>query len=103
MPKLPGKERREQQKESAGNGEPMALELRGPNSEAKNKIAEEIKKLMRGYEGIGGAWAQINRGQDEIEFTLKPRAAELGITQGLLAQQGKAGFLWRRGSENHPR
>ena len=89
---ITGKERREQQKESAGNGEPMALELRGPNSEAKNKIAEEIKKLMRGYEGIGGAWAQINRGQDEIEFTLKPRAAELGITQGLLAQQVRQAF-----------
>ena len=70
----------------------MALELRGPNSEAKNNIAEEIKKLMRGYEGIGGAWAQINRGQDEIEFTLKPRAAELGITQGLLAQQVRQAF-----------
>jgi multidrug efflux pump subunit AcrB len=89
---ITGKERREQQKENAGSGEPMALELRGPNSEAKNQIAEEIKKLMRAYEGIGGAWAQINRGQDEIEFTLKPRAAELGITQGLLAQQVRQAF-----------
>ena len=89
---ITGKERREEQKENAGNGEPMALELRGPNSEVKNQIAEEIKKLMRGYNGIGGAWAQINRGQDEIEFTLKPRAAELGITQGLLAQQVRQAF-----------
>ncbi|MCX8239988.1 MAG: efflux RND transporter permease subunit, partial [Akkermansiaceae bacterium] len=89
---ITGKERREQQKENSGSGEPMALELRGPNSEAKNQIAEKIKKLMRGYDGIGGAWAQINRGQDEIEFTLKPRAAELGITQGLLAQQVRQAF-----------
>ena len=89
---ITGKERREEEKENAGNGEPMALELRGPNSEVKNQIAEEIKELMRGYNGIGGAWAKINRGQDEIEFTLKPRAAELGITQGLLAQQVRQAF-----------
>ena len=89
---ITGKERRENQRENVGNGEPMALELRGPNSEAKNQIAEEIKKLIRGYDGIGGAWAKINRGQDEIEFTLKPRAAELGITQGLLARQVRQAF-----------
>ena len=89
---ITGKERKEHQPENAGNGEPLALELRGPNSEAKNQVAEEIKKLIRGYDGIGGAWAQINRGQDEIEFTLKPRAAELGITQGLLARQVRQAF-----------
>ena len=89
---ITGKERRENQRENVGNGEPIALELRGPNSEAKNQIAEEIKKLIRGYDGISGAWAKINRGQDEIEFTLKPRAAELGITQGLLARQVRQAF-----------
>ena len=89
---ITGKERREHQRENVGNGEPMSLELRGPNSEAKNQIAEEIKKLIQGYDGIGGAWAKINRGQDEIEFTLKPRAAELGITQGLLARQVRQAF-----------
>ncbi|MGC6564475.1 MAG: efflux RND transporter permease subunit, partial [Akkermansiaceae bacterium] len=90
---ITGKGRREHQREGGGGGgEPMSLELRGPNSEAKNAVAEEIKKLIQGYDGISGAWAQINRGQDEIEFTLKPRAAELGITQGLLAQQVRQAF-----------
>ncbi|MEN8784669.1 MAG: efflux RND transporter permease subunit [Akkermansiaceae bacterium] len=89
---ITGKGRREEERENAVSGEPMELELRGPNSEAKNQIAEEIKKLMRGYDGISGSWAQVNRGQDEIEFTLKPRAAELGITQGLLAQQVRQAF-----------
>lgn len=89
---ITGKGRREQDRENVVSGEPMELELRGPNSEAKNQVAEEIKKLMRGYDGISGSWAQINRGQDEIEFTLKPRATELGITQGLLAQQVRQAF-----------
>lgn len=89
---ITGKQNREERRENAGGGEPMALELRGPNSEEKNQVAEEIKKLIRSYDGIGGAWAQINRGQDEIEFTLKPRAAELGVTQGLLAQQVRQAF-----------
>lgn len=90
---ITGKGRREQEREQAGGGgEPMSLELRGPDSEAKNNVAEEIKKLIQGYEGISGAWAQINRGQDEIEFTLKPRAIELGISQRLLAQQVRQAF-----------
>ena len=90
---ITGKGRRDQEREKAGGGgEPMELELRGANSDAKNEVAEKIKKLIQGYDGIGGAWAQINRGQDEIEFTLKPRAVELDITQQLLAQQVRQAF-----------
>ena len=87
---ITGKERQKEQRENTG--EPMSLELRGPNSEAKNEVAEKIKNLIRGYDGIGGAWAKINRGQDEIEFTLKPRAIELGVTQQLLARQVRQAF-----------
>ncbi len=80
------------QNDDEKQGEPMELELRGPNSEAKNEIARKIKEMLQGYEGINGAWARINYGQDELEFTLKPRAAELGLTQQLLAQQVRQAF-----------
>lgn len=72
--------------------EPLELELRGPSSERKNEIAREISDLLKGYEGITGSWANINYGQDELELKLKPRAAELGLTQSNLAQQVRQAF-----------
>ncbi|MBA72290.1 MAG: multidrug transporter AcrB [Verrucomicrobiales bacterium] len=72
--------------------DPLELELRGPNSEKKNYIAQEIKEMLGKYEGINGSWAQINRGQDELEFTLKTRAIELGLTQQSLARQVRQSF-----------
>ncbi len=74
------------------NPDPLELELRGPNSEKKNYIAQEIKDILGKYEGINGSWARINRGQDELEFTLKSRAIELGLTQQSLARQVRQSF-----------
>jgi hypothetical protein len=46
-----------------------------------------MKSMLKGYGGIRTAWAQVNYGQDELEFSHKPRAVELGLDQCLLAQQ----------------
>jgi multidrug efflux pump subunit AcrB len=70
----------------------LNIELRGPTSEAKAKVAEEIKKMLESFAGISTAWARVNYGQDELELSLKPRAAELGLTQSLLAQQIRQAF-----------
>ncbi|MFK7735398.1 MAG: efflux RND transporter permease subunit [Pirellulaceae bacterium] len=71
----------------------LNLELRGPASPTKAKVAEEIKTLLESYDGIQNAWARVNYGQDELELSLKPRAAELGLTQALLAQQVRQAFF----------
>lgn len=73
--------------------ENLNIELRGPNSAAKNKVAREIQAMLQKYEGISSAWARVNEGQDELELSLKPRAAELGLTQQLLAQQIRQAFF----------
>ena len=72
--------------------EPVELELRGTTSEKKNEIAQRIADYLESFDGITTAWAKINYGQDELEFTLKPRAAELGLTQQALAQQIRQAF-----------
>jgi multidrug efflux pump subunit AcrB len=43
--------------------------------------------LLESFDGIADAWAGINAGQDELEIKLKPRAAELQLTQQDLASQ----------------
>ena len=72
--------------------EALELELRGPASEKKNEIAERIADFLNSFEGISSASARINYGQDELEFTLKPRAVELGLTQQSLAHQLRQAF-----------
>ncbi len=71
----------------------LNLELRGPASPEKAEVAEQIRAMLEGYEGISAAWARVNYGQDELELSLKPRAAELGLTQALLAQQIRQAFF----------
>jgi multidrug efflux pump subunit AcrB len=72
--------------------EALELELRGPNSEKKKEIAERIADYLKSFDGITSAWANVNYGQDELEFTLKPRAMELGLTQQSLAYQIRQAF-----------
>ena len=74
------------------DNEYLNVELRGPTSPAKMRVAREIQSLLENAEGISTAWARINYGQDELELSLKPRAAELGLTQSLLAQQIRQAF-----------
>ncbi|PHS06663.1 MAG: RND transporter permease [Blastopirellula sp.] len=74
------------------DNENLNVELRGPTSPIKAEVAEEIKLLLEGYEGINTAWANVNYGQDELEISLKSRAAELGLTQASLATQIRQAF-----------
>ena len=67
--------------------EGIELELRGPGSELKNDIANRIEALFEEYEEIADGWARVNSGSDEVEIQLKPRAAELQLTQQMLATQ----------------
>lgn len=71
----------------------LVIELRGPSSPTKIAVAEQIKQILEGYEeDFSSVWAKINYGQDELELSLKPIAAELGLTQAMLAQQVRQAF-----------
>jgi multidrug efflux pump subunit AcrB len=72
--------------------DPLELELRGSASETKEAVAKQISDLLRSYDGIAEAWAHQRRPQNEVELTLKPRAAELGVTQQTLAYQVRRAF-----------
>lgn len=75
------------------DAESINVELRGPNSPEKAEVAIAIRDMLEGYEDISTAWANVNYGQDELELSLKPRAAELGLTQSMLAQQIRQAFF----------
>ncbi len=71
----------------------IELELRGPDSKEKREVARAIAKHLETYEGIANSRANVNRnGQQELEFKLKPRAVEVGLTQRSLARQIRQAF-----------
>lgn len=75
------------------NEEHLNVELRGPSSDAKAEVANQIKEMIEAYDGISTAWAQVNFKQNELELTLKPRASELGLNQQLLAREIRQAFF----------
>lgn len=73
--------------------ESLVIELRGPGSPTKIAVAEQMKQLLESYDtDFSSVWAKINRGQDELELSLKPMGVELGLTQAMLAQQIRQAF-----------
>lgn len=75
------------------DNENLNIELRGPASPEKADVARAIRDLLQEHEGFTSTWSGINYGQDELEVSLKPLAAELGLTQQLLAQQIRQAFF----------
>ncbi len=73
--------------------EPIEVELRGEGSERRDEIAQGIVALLESYEGISDAWTEVEGGEDELEITMRPRAAELGLTQQSLGQQIRQAFF----------
>lgn len=72
--------------------DPLEMELRGPDSEAKHEVADQIEDLLESFDGIANAYVRRKYPQDELELQLKPRAAELGVTQRTLATQVRQAF-----------
>lgn len=75
------------------DNENLNIEIRGPMSPQKVEVARAVRAMLKEYDGFASTWSGINLGQDELELTLKPLAAELGLTQQSLAQQIRQAFF----------
>lgn len=70
----------------------LNIELRGPNSPEKREVARRIKELLESYAGLKDQWTDVDEGQDELRIRLNARAAELGLSQSMLASQVRQAF-----------
>ena len=71
----------------------IEIELRGPASDLRDQLAEEMEALLESYSGIADASADVSRGQNELHVTLKPEGSALGLTQAELARQIRSAFF----------
>jgi len=73
--------------------EALHIQLRGPQSEEKQILAEEIEALFKNHPDIDWSHADKPSSRQEMGITLKPRAQELQITQRDLARQIRQAFF----------
>lgn len=77
------------------SGRSIEVRVNGPYSPEKVEVMNEIEELFDSYRprGITSTWHNAERGRQEIQLTLKPRATELGLSQRELASQVRAAFF----------
>lgn len=73
----------------------IEVRVSGPYSPEKIEAMDAIEDLFDTFrpQGVTSTWHNADRGRDEIQLTLKPRATELGLTQRDLASQVRAAFF----------
>ncbi|MCW1884479.1 efflux RND transporter permease subunit [Luteolibacter flavescens] len=72
--------------------ESLEVELRGPASELRDNISDEIESILESYAGIQDAAADAGRSQNELHLTIRPEGIALGLTQAEVARQVRSAF-----------
>lgn len=73
-------------------GEPINLQLTGPNFDELRSIAEEIKLKLAEYPGVRDISDTFRAGKQELVLDLKPEAESLGLTLADLGRQVRQAF-----------
>lgn len=73
--------------------EALSVEIRGPSSEGKDLVIDEIETILESYKGIAGTWNDAGGNRDELLITIRPEGEALGLTQRELARQVRAAFF----------
>ncbi|PAW61721.1 MAG: hypothetical protein B9S37_04610 [Verrucomicrobiia bacterium Tous-C3TDCM] len=76
-----------------GGGESMEIEVRGPASEDRDNLIEEMELLLKSYAGISSAGSNLARNRDELVISIRPEGEALGLTQRELGRQVRASFF----------
>ena len=77
------------------SGRSIEVRVKGPFSQVKRDAMDQIEDLFDTYKprGVTSTWHDAERGREEIQLSLKPRATELGLSQRELASQVRAAFF----------
>lgn len=76
-----------------GGEESIQVELRGPASDARDQLAEEMEVLLKSYPGISSAGSNLARTRDELVISIRPEGEALGLTQRELGRQVRSSFF----------
>ncbi|MEO0794204.1 MAG: efflux RND transporter permease subunit [Verrucomicrobiota bacterium] len=78
---------------AGGAGEPVDIQISGGTLAELRQVANEVKEVLRNYDGIFDIRDNLADGQKEIQLKIKPSAEALGLTQASLGQQVRSAFF----------
>jgi multidrug efflux pump subunit AcrB len=73
-------------------GEPINVEISGPNHDHLQDAAERLRDHLPSYAGVFDVRDSYQAGKEEIELGIKPEAELLGLSLSDLARQVRQGF-----------
>jgi len=73
-------------------GEPLDVQLSGPNVDHLTQAAASIRQRLLSYRGVRDVSDSFRAGKQEVSLTLRPEARPLGLTQIDLARQVRQAF-----------
>ncbi len=73
--------------------EAIEIELRGPATEEKEVISDQVSAMLESYPGIQDSWTNDSRAKEELHVTIRQEGEALGLTQRELATQVRAAFF----------
>lgn len=76
-----------------GMGEPIDVQLSGPDVDELRELAAEIKKRLGEYPGLFDISDSFRGGKPELELTMRPGAEPLGLSLQDLGRQVRQGFF----------
>ena len=80
-------------KERGAGGKPIDVRLQGPDLQALEATAKDMRKFFRGFAGVRDVTYDLQPGKPEFLITVKPSAATaLGVTAQGIATQLRAAF-----------
>lgn len=78
---------------SFSGGNPIEVQLTGPDLEELEDISDQIKERLTVFPGVFDITDSFEAGKDELEITLKPAGEFLGITLNDVARQVRQAFF----------
>lgn len=73
-------------------GEPINIQLAGPNLEDLRRAADELKEALARYPGTSDIGDSFRAGKREVKLAITPEAEAMGLTLSDLARQVRQGF-----------
>lgn len=90
---IPGAEQLSFRAELGRAGEPIEVQLQGPNLNELREVGDKIKEQLKSYAGLFDIQDNLTRGKDEFQLTLKPTAYNLGVTLSQISSQVRQAFF----------
>lgn len=79
-----------------GGGQDMefiSIEVRGRSGPSRERVVNEIGRMLEAYQGISETWNNASGTRDELLVTIRPEGESLGLTQRDIARQVRAAFF----------